>query len=238
MPYSSLGAINPINRAWINKQMMRILGILCFLLAPASFIGALYSHIRTGMYPETWFSVSASFYTPAAPLMIGLLDMTGLVFNCYAGYDRVDKIVAKITGSAAFMIVLCPCYTKIAPKYVGLLLIPVEVSNIIHCSSAALLFIMFAYMIGFRFTKSRNMSIKEVWINTWADDFCGLSDRKRIRNRIYYVCALVIAAFMLIQVATSIAGIKWMTIVNEWIMLTAFSVAWLTKGGVAKWLND
>jgi len=223
-----------------NKKMMRVLGVLCFLLAPLSFIGAIYAQARTGEYPNTWFSISATFYTPAAPLMVGLLSMTGLVFNCYSGYDRIDKITARITGCAAFMIVLCPCLTKIAPKYVGLLLIPMEISNVIHCASAAVLFGMFAYIIGFRFTKHGDLSIKEVWDNTWSSSIqCwGFSEGKQKRNRVYYICSFVIAAFMLVQVSTSVAGIGWMTIVNEWIMLTAFSVAWLTKGGLAKWLND
>ena len=219
-----------------TKKMMRILGVLCFLLAPLSFFGALYAHLRTGEYPETWYSISASFYTPAAPLMTGLLSMTGLVFICYDEYSKTDRRVTTATGITALCIVAFPCLTQIASKLVGIFLIPVEISNIFHCASAGLLFGLFAYMIGFRFTKHNSMGIKDIWHYTWHSLF---SERKKAtRNKVYYICAFIIVLFMIVQVITSILGIGWMTIVNEWVMLTAFSVAWLTKGGFVKPLND
>ena len=134
------------------------------------------------------------------------------------------------------MIVINPCLTLISAKYVGVFLIPVEISNVIHCASAGALFALFAYMIAFRFTKHNSLTIKDIWHYTWHSRFA--ETKKATRNRLYYICALIIVIFMLVQVITSLLDIGWMTIVNEWVMLTAFSVAWLTKGGWIKPLND
>ncbi len=224
------------NKEFANKKMMRILGILCFLLAPLSFIGAIYAQAIEGGFPECWHSISATFYTPAAPLMTILLGATGIVFITYDGYDKIDKIVTTITGIMALIIVACPCLTPITPARTGIFLVPAKTSNFIHCVAAGLLFGLFAYMIAFRFTKHNSLGIKDIWVYTWYSRFA--EGKKATRNRIYYLCAMTIIIFMLVQVITSTLDIGWMTIVNEWAMLTAFSIAWLTKSGLFKALND
>ncbi len=237
MANTSNWKINTIdNKEFANKKMMKILGVLCFLLAPFSFIGAIYAQAIVGGFPECWHSISATFYTPAAPLMIILLGATGIVFFSYTGYDIIDNIVTSIAGLAALAIIICPCMTPITPARVGILLIPAEVSNIIHCTAAGILFGTFAYMIGFRFTKHNSLKIKDVWYYTWHSRFADT--KKATRNKVYYICAFIIVVFMISQVVTSTEGISWMTIINEDIMLTAFSVAWLTKSGALKRLND
>jgi hypothetical protein len=86
-----------------------------------------------------------------------------------------------------------------------------------------LLFGFFAYMIGWRFVKT---------------DAMIRSSGKKTRDRIYRICAYIILAAMGMQAMTSFMCIGWITIVNETVMLWAFSLAWAVKAGCFKKLND
>ena len=78
-------------------------------------------------------------------------------------------------------------------------------------------------MIWFQFPKTNGIPTK----------------KKLLRNLIYKTCAIVIVLFMISQVLTSaVFHVAWMTVVNEFFMLIAFGIAWLTKGGQFKILED
>ena len=120
----------------------------------------------------------------------------------------------------ALGILVFPCECDAAGPTTGILNLPTEISNTLHCIIAAILFGSFAYMIGFRFTKTaldRKVTV-----------------RKKKRNVVYIVCASIIAFFMLLQAITATLGIGWMTIVNETFMLWAFSFAWAVKADTFK----
>ena len=119
-------------------------------------------------------------------------------------------------------ILVFPCKCPAAGETTGILNIPTNISNIFHCTIAALLFASFAYMIGFRFTKSSR----------------SITDKKKQRNKVYLICAGIIVLFMISQVITSLLKISWMTIVNEAFMLWAFSFAWLVKSDKIKYFTD
>ena len=78
-------------------------------------------------------------------------------------------------------------------------------------------------MIGFRFTKTNRNTI---------------TNKKKIRNHIYIICAIAIVIFMAVQAVTALCNIGWMTIVNEAFMLWAFSFAWAVKANVFKKFVD
>ena len=101
---------------------------------------------------------------------------------------------------------------------------PAFVSHIIHCIIAGGLFGSFAYMIGWRFTKT--------------DSTVALTEGKKKRNLVYRICAAIIICAMALQVGTSVCGISWFTIINETIMLWAFSFAWAVKADMIKQFND
>ena len=80
-------------------------------------------------------------------------------------------------------------------------------------------------MVGYNFTRSGN------------DD--SVTEEKQIRNKIYYICAGVIGVFMLNQVLSVYFGYPgYWTLINEAIMLWAFSFAWLVKAEFFPWFND
>ena len=201
---------------WL-KRIRNYAGFLGMLLPWLSLIGNSLYH---GFKPR-WgeFSISATYYT--TPALVAVLTAASIVLMCYDGYSKQDSIVTTISGVFGLMIVLFPCDCSIAPKYVGFFQLPVEVSNVIHCTSACIFFILLAYNDIFLFTKYE-----------W-----DMTKKKKLRNKIYYICGFGMIAAMALMVIPSIdfpAKTWWV----EMIALTFFGMSWLTKGGAFPFLND
>lgn len=195
-----------------QRRMLALMGFLLPILAPIlGFIA------RDRNAPDFWWSISATFYATSGWLMIGTLAIFGYFLWTYKGYDIGDDFTTKLSSIAATCILIFPCRTSSTGPTTGILNLPTDLSHVIHCIDAAILFASFAYMVGFRFTKS---------------DSEQLTAGKKRRNKIYIGCASTIVIAMLSQVATSVLDIGWMTIVNEAIMLWAFSFAWAVKSGM------
>ena len=206
-----------MNRQTMN-YMRKMLGWLCLAITPASVIFSFLGNNAA----DTWHSISATYYATDCAIMIGLLVTTAVFFASYRGYNLADRIITDISAVSALGVVVFPCWSIAAPERTGLLQLERGLSHTIHCASAMILFASFFVMIFFQFTKTSGR----------------MTEAKRIRNKIYRICGIVIAAGMLSQVVTSVLGIGWMTIVNEGFMLTAFSIAWLVKGEQVKTLRD
>ena len=201
-----------------QRRVLALYGVFLPVLAPlAGFI----AYDKNG--PTFWYSISATFYATSNILMIGSLAVFAFFLWTYKGYDIGDSFTCKFSAVMAIGILVFPCECAAAGETTGILNIHTNISNIFHCIIAALLFGSFAYMIGFRFTKT---------------GFREMSEGKKHRNVVFIVCASVIAFFMLLQVVTSLLNIAWMTIVNEAFMLWAFSLAWAVKAGCFKWFKD
>lgn len=202
-----------------QRKVLALFGLLLPILAPLTgFI----AYEKNG--PEFWYSISATFYASSNILMIGTLAIFAFFLWTYKGYDIGDSFTCKFSAVTAIGILVFPCKTLMSGDYVGILNLPVGVSNIFHCIFAALLFGSFAYMIGFRFTKTVNQNDMPIM--------------KYRRNLIYGSCMIIIFMAMTSQLFTSIFKIKWFTIINEAIMLWSFSFAWAVKAGVFTNLND
>lgn len=203
------------------KQQNRNLGLLCMLLVPLTLLFGL---IGSKYNVDGWYrSISANFYTNAKPFMIVGIGAMAILFYSYEGYDKIDKIITNIACGAGIGILAFPCdwegadVTQILFPFIGL-----GVSHVLHCISAITLFVTFGAMVGWRFTRHKGI----------------MTIRKMRRNVVYYSCAVVIAIFLIMQVITSVAGIGWFTIVNEFFMLEAFGFAWLVKGEAIPFFND
>ena len=201
-----------------QRKMLALYGVLLPILAP--LVGFI-AYSKNG--PTFWYSISATFYATSNIFMIGSLAVFAFFLWTYRGYDLGDFFTCKFSAAMAIGILVFPCECDAAGVTTGVLNLPTAVSNVFHCIIAALLFGSFAYMIGFRFTKSG------------AD---SKTSGKEKRNKAYIICAIIIAAFMLNQVITSVLDIKWMTIVNEAFMLWAFSFAWAVKAGMFEQFED
>ena len=203
-------------------KQRRILAAIGFLLPIVCVVMGFPFLEKNG--PTFWYSISATYYATCGSLMIIALGTFAFFLFSYKGYDLGDFFTTTFSGTMALLIVFFPCRCDAAGPTTGILNLPTDVSHIIHCIAAALFFASFAYMIGFRFTKTSGTS-KE-------------TTNKKKRNMIYQICSCLIIFAMTIQVITSFIGIGWMTIVNETIMLWAFSFAWLIKADTFKSLLD
>lgn len=212
-----------------TKSMLtqrRVLSALCFALAPCSLLFGLFG-LKTNL-PLWWCSISATYYANSKIIMIGLLFATGLFFFSYKGYDWKDRLCSLIQAIACMGIIVFPCLTPGVPDKVGLFDVPVKISAMFHNSCAGILFIAFAFNILFLFTLGKGEK----------------TERKKLRNKIYYICGFVIVAGLILQVLWSCIFQKMApaefpgTWINEAIMLTAFAFAYLVKSESIKAFND
>lgn len=203
----------------------RVLGTLCGLLAPCSllfgFIG--WKHNLPGWY----MSISSTYYANSKIFMIGLLCATSIFFFAYKGYDLRDRVCSLVQAIAAIGIVIFPCATLGIPERVGLFCLSVHISNIIHCIMAATLFLAFDFNILFLFTLGNGEP----------------TERKKLRNKIYYICGGIIFVFMVLQgfrLQVSKILPVWfpLTWFNEFMMLESFAFAYIVKSSAIGKFND
>ncbi|HPX26299.1 MAG TPA: hypothetical protein PLG87_05800 [Treponemataceae bacterium] len=220
------------------RQVIGILGM--FLPFAVVFFAAVFGSEEC--LPQNCFStISATYHTNAGPIMVGLLFCVGLFLVTYDGYDRQDSIVSTISGIAAMGIAFFPCTLKVLSidsaghslgTRVGIFHLPIEVSNIIHLALAAAFFLLLAYNSFFLFTKTKNKD--------------SMSNEKKKRNLLYKICGLIIfASIICILVINLLYTFLFSAnppdfyafeytpygIVFETIMLIAFGLSWLAKGG-------
>ncbi len=220
------------------RQVIGILGM--FLPFAVVFFAAVFG--TEDCLPQNCFStISATYHTNAGPIMVGLLFCVGLFLITYNGYDKQDNIVSTVSGIAAMGIAFFPCTLKVLSidpsghslgTRVGILHLPIEISNIIHLSLAATFFFLLAYNSFFLFTKTKD---KE-----------NMTKEKKNRNLLYRICGLVIFVSMICILVINLLYTFVFSvnppdfyafeytpygIVFETIMLIAFGLSWLTKGG-------
>lgn len=204
----------------------KMLGILCGLLAPTSVLFGLFGAEHN--LPGWYMSVSATYYASSKMCMIGLLFCASIFFMNYYGYDWRDRAISIIQSVASLGVLAFPTRTPMAPPTVGIFDLPIDISHILHCTSASILFIAFGVNIMFLFTLGDEKK----------------NEKKRQRNLIYRICASIIFIFCIIQALSKTVIFDWVpdwfpfTLFNEFVMLEAFAVAWIVKSESIKMLND
>lgn len=211
-----------------KKRLMifqkRILGMLGFWLVPCALIGGFLGDNSAIVHPQWWNSISMTYYANSQICMIGVLFSMAVLFISYVPYKPTDKAWTLIAGLSALGILVFPCGHD-SIQITGLFGFECGTSFIIHCSFASVMFICFAIMVGFEFPKS--------YVGT------KMTPEKKTRNKIYHICAIVIVVFLINQAVTSqFNNLEFFTIINETIMLWAFSFAWLVKAEYFPRFND
>lgn len=196
-----------------------VLGVICGLLPICCILFGLIGADTALLGRAWWYSISATFYANSNIWMIGSLVLASFFFATYKGYDLGDRVLTIISAVSSIGIVIFPCYGTFAK--VGIFMLPNQLSNIIHCIMAAILFVSFALMILTQFTKGND----------------------KTRNRVYYICGGIIVLFMFNQVLSMMLNYPgYWTLINEFFMLEAFAVAWITKSKatfqIKKKVND
>ena len=214
----SINTAADVETIWL-KRIRNFIGILGMILPWVSLIGAVLVARTKGIPDDFWetLSISATYYV--TPPLVGILTTASVVLMCYKGYDWRDNLVTTISGVFGAMIVLFPCKCPVAGDIVGFFQLPVNISNIIHCTSAVLFFILLAVNSMFLFTLGE----------------CNTRNKK-IKNIIFRVCAAgMIGALILMPLPIEFFA---KTFIIEAIALTFFGISWLVKGEVFGLLSD
>jgi hypothetical protein len=202
------------------RQVLGLLGLL--LPALVLFFGLIGDN-----KPQWFYSISATYYANSGPLFIMLMGAVGVFLLTYGGggyADLADKVLNRLAGSFALLIIAFPCRVPGVDR-AGVFNLPINVSHIIHSIAAALFFGALAVNIIWRFTQTEKPAYK--------------SRYKVMRDRLYKICGGGILVFMAFQgVSALFIRIGWLTMVNEAVMLLLFGIAWLVKGESIGLLND
>lgn len=172
---------------------------------------------------EWWYSISCTYYQ--SPAMVGVLVPAAIVLIAYVAYDKWDRILTSLSGIFGLCIVLFPCKVSwiAAGTRVGFFQVPMEISHIVHSVSAALFFITIALNSLLLFTKSGPV----------------MTERKKIRNRIYRICGIGMLAGEVVFAIVMLCGApKWSVMIIEIVLLHLFGLSWLVKGEAFPFLND
>ena len=208
------------NKIWLIR-IRNYAGLLGGLLPFLSIISAfVYSISHGGLPSEFWkeLSISATYYV--SPALAGVLTTAAVILMCYKGYDKWDNLITTLSGVFGIMIVLFPCKCILSEVKVGFFQLPINVSNIIHCTCAIIFFILLSLNSLFMFTKHDG----------------EMTDQKKKRNIVYKVCGIgMFSAEVLLVLPVEFPAKVWWI---EAIALLFFAISWLTKGEAFPFLND
>lgn len=213
---SGLNNCKSYKKSFHNLRMG--IGITGFLLPFVLYLGR---YINTGCY-EIKSSISIYYYTSMGDLFVGVLFAIGLYFILYKGYEPLpkekltDNLLGNITGICAIGVAIFPTANNVEEGS--------AVISTLHLIFAVVFFACLAIYTLVNFQRS-NLEQGE-----------KISDRKKLRNKIYVACGVVII-FCLVLMAVfvkfyensslkNISPIFWL----ESIALCTFGVAWFIKG--------
>lgn len=177
------------------KTLYRMVGILGMILP-------ILDVWKSGEVPP---SISDSYYLGAVVPFVLILGSLGLILFCNTGFGPLDAWCNRISGVAAVAVLSFPC--KCDDRFFG---VPYR---IIHFTSATILFLTFAVMCLFVFTKIRSSR---------SATGGQKNANKRYRDLIYRVCGVLILVGMPIALKWTFWGEVW--------MLEAFGIAYLVQG--------
>jgi len=209
-----LGGLLPADREFLTtyRYLRRGIGIIGMLLPFVLPLGYAVSARILGIKGYPWpHSISAYYYTDMRNVFVGSMCAIGVFLICYR-YSVWDDVLTNIAGALAVLVALCPTSQSGArPTF----------ANDLHLVFATLLFVDFAAICLFLFTRS--------------DQPRGARTRlKRIRDGIYILCGTVILACIILAVAHTGVWLFW----YEAVAIFAFGVSWLVKGEAIWVLND
>lgn len=160
-------------------------------------------------------SISSYYYTDLGDVFVGSLCAIGVFLLSTRGYDRSDRIAGYLACFFAVGVALFP--TTPENNATG----EDKVIGILHYTSAALLFLTFAFFCFVLFTQTD----KEI-----------PTRRKLQRNRVYRTAGSIILVCILLIILVKVPGVKavveqlkpvfWL----ESLAVITFGIAWLTKG--------
>jgi hypothetical protein len=160
-------------------------------------------------------SISDYYYSDMRDLLIGSMWALAVFMASYRGHERKDDITGDITCISAILVSLFP----VAPAQGASE--SAELIGYVHLTAAGVFFISLAYFCLVLFRKG----------------LPAVERRKRLRNRVYLTCGLVIVGCLVALILFGFMGDRW-PLIAEWklvfwveaIGIWAFGWSWLVKG--------
>ncbi len=198
-------------------EMRRLIGILGTSLPFIVVLGGVVQG-----EPGFQGSISGYYYTSMRDLLVGILSGVALFLLSYKGYEKIDDIVANLSGIFALGLIFFPAATYSGHTVrVGMFLINDSISEPIHAAFGALFFLALSYNSVFLFTRRHPGP---------------MGREKKRRNVIYRSCGIVmtlatvcIGVYSLFLRETRLAAIN-PVLILESVALIAFGISWLVKG--------
>jgi hypothetical protein len=189
--------------------LRKAVGIIGFALPSVLAIGNMILH-----GPGLERSISYYYYTDLRNVFVGSLCAIGVFLMSTKGYDKRDAIAGGLASVFAIGVALLPTTPDGNPTLQD------KIIGALHLTSAALLFLTFAYFCLRLFTLTAG----------------NPTPRKLMRNRVYRVCGwIILVSIGLIAVVhipslekmlASVKPVFWL----EALAVMTFGFAWLTKG--------
>ncbi|MDP6633578.1 MAG: hypothetical protein QGG42_01600 [Phycisphaerae bacterium] len=168
---------------------------------------------------ERLSSISASYYTNARDVFVGMLCVVSAFLLAYNGHWLRESIASKVASVAAVCVAVFPT----SPAGGGY-----SMTSWVHFGSATVLFSTLAYFCLGPFRKNTK----------------GQSGKKGVRSKVYLVCGSTMIACM----AVMLAAISFLSreVITTWRIiywgeataLVAFGAAWIVAGKYFGWLVD
>lgn len=201
----------------ISYNLLRkLIGFIGIFLPIVLVIGSFLS----GKYDSIQPSISDYYFTTMGDVFVGNLCAVSLFLFCYKGYDYRDNLTANLAAFFAVCVALFPTTTHLDRNHLGLIENP-EVASVLHFTSAALFFCCLAFFCLYLFKMSKGY----------------LTKKKKLRNRVYTICGILILASIIILAADHfIEPLNRVlkpynpVILLETVALWAFGISWITKG--------
>nr|AIF26758.1 hypothetical protein [uncultured bacterium fosmid pJB89E1] len=206
-----------------QRMYLRIRNLCGFLGVILPWIALFSAGIASRPSNEWWWSISATYYQ--SPALVAVLVPACIVLMSYIGYSTADNVVTTLSGLFGLGIVLFPCSVSWIEEgtKVGFFQIPMEISSTIHGICAGAFFLLIALNSILLFTKSGPT----------------MTERKKLRNRIYRICGYGMIVLELAFVAVKICGAPgYCVMIVEILLLHLFGFSWLVKGEAFPFFND
>ncbi|TDW97516.1 DUF998 domain-containing protein [Dinghuibacter silviterrae] len=165
-------------------------------------------------------SLSHYYYTRMGAAFVGTLCIVAFFLYCYRGYDMADRVTSRLAAIFALVVAFFPADP--APLYSVMSFSCAYWVHVVHFVSASLMFLVFAYISIFLFTKT---------------DAPEPGRRKRQRNLVYRICGVVMLVALvgiLLDATVASIGVPLAAyhpiLFLEALALWAFGLSWLVKG--------
>ncbi len=194
------------------------------------YLGALLPYMVAGAAREWLPSISDYYYSVSTLIFTGTLILTGIFLISYRGYQAkgeviTDNIITNIAGALLIIVAFVPTpYIGGCPDGSCSVMPFCHCDNgwgAVHFISASVFFLLMGYLSFFHFTRGSKEALKD--------------PDKKLRNRIYRICGIVIWSVLIITAVVMLFigkdkvfnnFIYWM----EAIMLLFFGISWWVKG--------